>query len=396
MAFSPSRQNSNRVIFLQRAEGTENLRAKLQTRPIPKATPGSVIVRVLAASVRANTSRISRNPHRGHALPLPFGPGHTAICRVSGISSDVTSLKVDQLIFIDPYIQARDGDGFYISAVMEGSTPESLKLSRGDWRDGTYADYAKLPIENCHILYEHRLLGDEKHGGLGYTIEELTHLFSMLAPFGGLSDIDSKPGGILLIAPATGRSGSAVLLAAIIVFCHSLRLSTHKSRLFSITGDIAKDAETIRNASRGLADAFWDMSPATAGSSTHFKSCLDALKIGARVSLVGGALAEVNFSYLDIISPKHNLISNLTAVRSGIMAQDKTKEVVRVIDAPISDVWAIIAAFGSEKLWFPNVIQSSLEGFGIGSIRTLTFNNGHVVHERLEIADPETHTPSPT
>ncbi|KAK1657883.1 bet V I allergen [Colletotrichum godetiae] len=74
------------------------------------------------------------------------------------------------------------------------------------------------------------------------------------------------------------------------------------------------------------------------------------------------------------------------------MAQDKTKEVVRVIDAPISDVWAVIAAFGSEKLWFPNVIQSSLEGFGIGSIRTLTFNNGHVVHERLEIADPETHT----
>ncbi|KAF4775143.1 bet V I allergen [Colletotrichum scovillei] len=74
------------------------------------------------------------------------------------------------------------------------------------------------------------------------------------------------------------------------------------------------------------------------------------------------------------------------------MAQDKTKEVVRVIDAPIADIWAIIAAFGSEKLWFPNVIKSSLEGFGIGSVRTLTFNNGHVVHERLEIADPETHT----
>ncbi|KAK1634950.1 hypothetical protein BDP81DRAFT_462674 [Colletotrichum phormii] len=53
------------------------------------------------------------------------------------------------------------------------------------------------------------------------------------------------------------------------------------------------------------------------------------------------------------------------------MAQDKTKEIVRVIDAPISDVWAIIAAFGSEKLWFPNVIQSSLEGFGIG--HTITY-----------------------
>ncbi|KAF9878091.1 bet v i allergen [Colletotrichum karsti] len=74
------------------------------------------------------------------------------------------------------------------------------------------------------------------------------------------------------------------------------------------------------------------------------------------------------------------------------MDNEKTHEVVRTINAPISDIWALIAAFGSERLWFPGVIKSSLEGFGIGSVRTLTFDNGTVVHERLEIADPETHT----
>lgn len=74
------------------------------------------------------------------------------------------------------------------------------------------------------------------------------------------------------------------------------------------------------------------------------------------------------------------------------MDNEKTMEVVRVIAAPISEIWAVIAAFGSEKLWFPGVIKSSLDGFGVGSVRTLTFDNGTIVHERLEVADPKTHT----
>ncbi|CAI0641498.1 unnamed protein product [Colletotrichum noveboracense] len=74
------------------------------------------------------------------------------------------------------------------------------------------------------------------------------------------------------------------------------------------------------------------------------------------------------------------------------MEKEKTHEVVRVIEAPVSEVWAIISAFGSERLWFPGVVKSSLDGFGIGAVRTLTFDNGTVVHERLEVADPETHT----
>ncbi|OBR13078.1 Bet V I allergen [Colletotrichum higginsianum IMI 349063] len=77
---------------------------------------------------------------------------------------------------------------------------------------------------------------------------------------------------------------------------------------------------------------------------------------------------------------------------ADIMENDKTVEIVKVIDVPVAEVWAIIAAFGSEKLWFPGVVQSSLEGFGIGSIRALTFDTGTVVHEKLEIADPKTHT----
>ncbi|KAK1456025.1 hypothetical protein CCUS01_10204 [Colletotrichum cuscutae] len=100
----------NRAVFLQSVEGMRTLRAEMQIRSIPKATPGSVVIRVLAATVRANSPRIYRDSQSGYPLPFPLVPGHTAIGRVFRISSDVTILKESQLVFFDPYIQARDGD----------------------------------------------------------------------------------------------------------------------------------------------------------------------------------------------------------------------------------------------------------------------------------------------
>ncbi|KAM0276778.1 hypothetical protein ACHAQH_006427 [Verticillium albo-atrum] len=48
----------------------------------------------------------------------------------------------------------------------------------------------------------------------------------------------------------------------------------------------------------------------------------------------------------------------------------------RTIKSPIDEVWAIVAAYGSESLWFPNVAKSTLKGFGVGSTRSLWFSNG--------------------
>lgn len=68
-------------------------------------------------------------------------------------------------------------------------------------------------------------------------------------------------------------------------------------------------------------------------------------------------------------------------------------QVTKIVNGPVDEVWAIISAWGSERLWFPGVAVSSLKGFGIGSVRTLTFANANMsVSERLESADPATHT----
>lgn len=57
---------------------------------------------------------------------------------------------------------------------------------RGEWRDSTYAEYAKVPLENCTALDEKRLLGPVEDGGLGYSEEALAYISSLLVPFGGL------------------------------------------------------------------------------------------------------------------------------------------------------------------------------------------------------------------
>ena len=65
---------------------------------------------------------------------------------------------------------------------------------RGEWRDWTYAEYAKVPLENCFPLDEERLLGPIEEGGLGYSVENLTQIPRLLVPNGGLKDINLQAG----------------------------------------------------------------------------------------------------------------------------------------------------------------------------------------------------------
>lgn len=59
-------------------------------------------------------------------------------------------------------------------------------------------------------------------------------------------------------------------------------------------------------------------------------------------------------------------------------------------NAPIGEVWAVISAIGAEKLWIEGVRKVSLEGAGLGALRTLTFDT-YVAVERIEECDPVKH-----
>ncbi|GIC92422.1 SRPBCC family protein [Aspergillus udagawae] len=67
----------------------------------------------------------------------------------------------------------------------------------------------------------------------------------------------------------------------------------------------------------------------------------------------------------------------------------KVHEYSGTIHAPIGEVWALLSAFGSPRLWMPNCILTTVEGFGIGSTRTIAFdtNPDVMIRETLDRVD---------
>lgn len=62
--------------------------------------------------------------------------------------------------------------------------------------------------------------------------------------------------------------------------------------------------------------------------------------------------------------------------------------VVRVIPFSIGEVWGLVAGFGALRTWVEAVERCSLEGVGVGAVRTVTAMGG-VTRERLTHLDPD-------
>lgn len=265
----------------------------------PKAEVGSAVVCVLAAAVLTYADRVycGKKPY---PYPEPFVPGSSAIGRVVAVGEDATKLKPGQLIYFDTYIQGRDDTTtLFLHGLCGGFTPGSNKLMETVWRNGTYAEYAKLPLENCFPMDEARLLGSPAEGGLGYSVNDLIYLLTISVPFGGLRDVDVRAGEKVIITPATGAFGSAAVFSALAMGARVVAMSRNLSalepfkalgygdriRFVENTGNVEADINELTK--DGLADVFLDISPGKAVKSTHFKSCIQALRRGGRVSLMG-------------------------------------------------------------------------------------------------------------
>ncbi|KAF2100148.1 NAD(P)-binding protein [Rhizodiscina lignyota] len=276
---------------------------KVDKQPTPKPGPGSAIVRILAANVLSYAKEVFSG-QRPYPLQKPLTIGSSAVGRIAAIGPDTTSLKPGQLVLVDSFIQARDEPSASIlSGLHEGMTEASRTLMRGEWRNSTYAEYAKCPLEQLHPFNEQRFLGSPADGGLGYTLEDLSYISTLAVPFGGLSDIRLKAGQTIIVAPATGNFGGAAVRMAVAMGARVIAMGRNKNALQRIaagnertevvqmTGDMQTDLEELQKF--GKIDAFFDISPPQASRSTHLKSCILALRPGGYVSLMGGQQEDV-------------------------------------------------------------------------------------------------------
>lgn len=203
------------------------------------------------------------------------------------------------------FIFGRDDDSErMIIGAAHGGTPGSERMMEGEWRDSTWAEFAKVPLENCIPLDETRLLGKPSDGGLGYSIDDLVYIQAALVAYGGLVDVALQPGETVIVAPATGGFGGAAVQVALAMGAGKVvAMGRNKASLervaglsprvttVQMTGDMEGELKALQT--HGPVDVFFDISPTVAQNSTHFKAGILALRHAGRVSLMGGLLEDL-------------------------------------------------------------------------------------------------------
>ena len=230
--------------------------------------------------------------------------GTSAIGRVAAVGPDAALLEPGQLVMVDCTVRGRDDPtAVFLSGIHEGYSLGSRKLMHGEWKDSTYAEFAKVPLETCEVLNETKLLGSPVKGGLGYRVEDLGYIPALMVPYGGLKDIDLKAGETVIISPATGAFGGAAVLVALAMGAKVIAMGRNKEKLeklaagndrievVPISGDTQRDVEALK--SFGAVDVFFDISPPEAEKSTHITSAILALRHGGRISLMGGIKGNI-------------------------------------------------------------------------------------------------------
>lgn len=322
--------------------------------PVPQPFHGSGIVQVLAANVISYIRDIY-NGKRNYPFPTPLIAGTSAIGRVVAVGPDAVKLKPGDLVFIDCTIWARDSDDIFLAAISQGFGEGSTKLMRDVWRDWTYAEYCRTPLESLTVLEEERLTKD-----LGYNLGQLMYCSTLLVPYGGLRDINLQAGETVIVAPATGPFGGAAVLVALAMGAKVVAMGRNteslarisacvsqpdRLRTVPITNDMEADLESLKEACGSEADAYFDIGPREAITSTHFKSAILALRQAGRVSLMGGYLHDVPSPHFPIVRKNIRLQGKWMYERSDV------RDFFKLVNAGLLDlsVCEVTGEFGLEE-----------------------------------------------
>lgn len=315
----------------------------LKTVPTPQVQSGSVICEVLARYINAGSvPRLKPGPGPFFFThPTPMIPGGYGVGRVVATSADTTKLTTGQLVLLEPFIRGRDDrDVQILWGAFDGPSPASKKLAADAWRNGSFADYIRSPLENTWALDEARLCGDPSNGGLGYTIPELSILPAFCVTYGGIRGIDLKAGETVIVSPATGHFSMSAVAIATAIGANVVAVSRNADRLMKLqelfpsiktvvpTGDVDKDTETLVAAAGGFADVFLEISPPAAVGSTIIDSCLGAVKQYGRISLMGGRQdSKIPISYAAMV------FKNLTIRGQYMYEPEDVKGLIKLVEA---------------------------------------------------------------
>lgn len=348
----------------------------LKSLPTPQPIAGAAILRIVSAPIISYTRDVLDGTRPNYSYPTPLVPGTSAVGRVVALGPDAVKLQIGDLVLVDSLIRGRDdAEALFLFGLTEGGTAGSRKLMHGEWRNATYAEYCKVPLENCHILDEKRLCGPKDQGGLGYQVDQLCWMLQGLVPYGGLRSIGLQAGETIIIAPATGGFGSAAVVVALAMGARVIAMARNETELAKIkqlnpdrvetvpiTGNLEEEMAALKNF--GRVNAFFDISPAAAQNSSHFKAAVMSLCHGGRVSLMGGFLQDLPIPH------RYIMRWDITLKGKWMYSPDDVRSMIGMLTSGVLNVSELVKITGKYSLaeWKEGFDQAAEYGGRLGML----------------------------
>ncbi|KAH7127962.1 hypothetical protein B0J13DRAFT_454108 [Dactylonectria estremocensis] len=307
--------------------------------PIPEATSGTVVIRVLGTSIPSYTRLLHEGKIPNLNISPPYVPNANTIGRVHAVGPDAVYLKVGDLVYGDATVRARDDPSTMIMAGHIGAPGlEGQKLVR-EWRDGSLQQFQRLPLENIYRLDEQSLLGR-----LGYTPPMLAAIaYYSIAAGALLETAHLTVGETVAIGPSGGAFGGLAVEMALTIGASVVALGRNKDKLAAMrqklnnhprlasvvmTGDKERDTAEILKATPGGkgADVYNDWSPGEVASPPFLSAAIGAVKMGGRVVLSGGSPGNLVIPYNTLVLNNIKLMGKWMCSRETLFKLIKTIE----------------------------------------------------------------------
>ncbi|KAH8555117.1 alcohol dehydrogenase zinc-binding domain protein [Umbelopsis sp. PMI_123] len=303
----------------------------VQEYPDPVLTPGSAIVKVLAAPVAHHFGAVFSGEVPFPIL-LPFIPGCSAIGEVEQVGSDAHNLKKGDLVYVDPTIRTRD-DPHSPETILQGLFCPPGSLSEV-FRNGGFAEKILLPIENALIIPP----------SLGRDAAKLTCINRLLVPYGGLLSGNFQPGDTLLLLGGTGYFGGCGIALAlamgarkVIIPGRSLEKLEPLVNKFGdrvvpvqLSQDDQENVVAFKSAAGGPIDLVLELLEANAPQSIIRSSLLSLRPFGTGV-LMSGRTDNLEFPFFPIMT------NSLTIKGCFMYPRTAGKQLIGLLEAGLID-----------------------------------------------------------
>jgi alcohol dehydrogenase len=282
---------------------------------VPAVRPGSVLVKVEATALMSYMKAYveGRLPPY-HAPEGGFTPGGNCVGIVQKVGRDVWHLRPGQRVLLSSLFQATenvpDPARILIGVTSFGGVSEAMQA---DWPDGSLAEYALLPASAVAPV----------DGIDEVAPARLSATTRFVVPYGGLVRGRLAAGETLIVNGATGAyGGAAVLLALAMGAGRVIAAGRNPDKLAAIaarggkavvgvalSGDVAADAEALREAAGGGADLAFDMVGGAQDPNATL-AALHALRGEGRLVLMGSLMVDLPVPYLSLMIRSIEIIGN--------------------------------------------------------------------------------------